>query len=65
MAFAKSFVALVLLPEIQAFSESEEGHREFAEWKAQQEKGTQNRNNAQGGNICNDAPVFSVRVAFL
>ena len=28
----------VLLPEIQAFFESEEGQREFAEWKAQQEK---------------------------
>ena len=28
----------VLLPEIQAFFESEEGQREFAEWKAQQKK---------------------------
>lgn len=28
----------VLLPEIQAFFESEEGQREFAEWKAQQEQ---------------------------
>lgn len=28
--------ARVLLPEIQAFFESEEGQREFAEWKAQQ-----------------------------
>lgn len=26
-----------LLPDIQAFYESEEGQREFAEWKAQQE----------------------------
>ena len=25
-------------PEIQAFFESEEGQREFAEWKAQQEQ---------------------------
>ena len=31
-------LARVLLPEIQAFSESEEGQREFAEWKAQQEQ---------------------------
>lgn len=31
-------LARVLLPEIQAFFESEEGQREFAEWKAQQEK---------------------------
>ena len=30
--------ARVLLPEIQAFFESEEGQREFAEWKAQQEQ---------------------------
>ena len=27
-----------LRPEIQAFFESEEGQREFAEWKAQQKK---------------------------
>ena len=29
-------LARVLLPEIQAFFESEEGQREFTEWKAQQ-----------------------------
>lgn len=28
-------LARILLPEIQAFFESEEGQREFAEWKAQ------------------------------
>ena len=31
-------LARVLLPKIQAFFESEAGQREFAEWKAQQEK---------------------------
>ena len=31
-------LAHVLLPEIQALFESEEGQREFAEWKAQQEQ---------------------------
>ena len=31
----------VLLPEIQEFFESEEGQREFAEWKAQQENSKQ------------------------
>ena len=30
-------LARVLLPEIQAFFESEEGQREFAEWKAKRE----------------------------
>lgn len=30
----KDALACVLLPEIQAFFESEEGQREFAEWKA-------------------------------
>lgn len=30
-------LARVLLPEIQAFFESEEGQREFAEWKAQRQ----------------------------
>ena len=29
-------LARVLLPEIQAFFESEDGQREFAEWKARQ-----------------------------
>lgn len=29
-------LARVLLPEIQAFFESEEGQKEFAEWKEQQ-----------------------------
>ena len=29
-------IAELLLPTIQAFFESEEGQREFAEWKAQQ-----------------------------
>ena len=28
-------LARILLPKIQAFFESEEGQREFAEWKAQ------------------------------
>lgn len=31
-------LARCLLPEIQKFFESEDGQREFAEWKAQQEK---------------------------
>ncbi|MDE6456022.1 MAG: hypothetical protein K2L38_09000 [Dysosmobacter sp.] len=31
-------LARVLLPEIQAFFESEEGQKEFAEWKARQKK---------------------------
>jgi len=31
-------IARVLLPDIRAFYESEEGQREFAEWKASQEK---------------------------
>ena len=30
-------LARVLLPEIQAFFESEEGQREYAEWKARRE----------------------------
>ena len=31
-------LARVLLPEIQAFFESEEGQREFAEWKRETEQ---------------------------
>ena len=37
-------LARVLLPEIQAFFESEEGQREFTEWKAQQEQDKLKRN---------------------
>lgn len=33
-------LARILLPEIQRFFESEEGKREFAEWKAQREAKT-------------------------
>lgn len=40
-------LARVLLPEIQAFFESEEGQREFAEWKAQQQAQQQADNNIQ------------------
>ena len=36
-------LARVLLPEIQAFFESEEGQREFAQWKVHQEKEKANR----------------------
>ncbi len=36
-------LARVLLPEIQAFFESEEGQQEFAEWKAQEETKRENR----------------------
>ena len=34
-------LARVLLPEIQAFFESEEGQREFTEWKKQQDRKTE------------------------
>ena len=36
-------LARVLLPEIQAFFESEEGQREYAEWKAKQQTEQQNK----------------------
>ena len=35
-------LARVLLPEILAFFESEEGQREYAEWKAQQQAEQEN-----------------------
>ena len=31
-------IARILLPDIQAYYESEEGQREFAEWKAEREQ---------------------------
>ena len=36
-------LACVLLPEIQAFFESEDGQREYAEWKAKQQTGQENK----------------------
>ena len=34
-------LARILFPQIQAFFESEEGQKEFAEWKANQENKTE------------------------
>ena len=45
----------VLLPEIQAFFESEDGQREYAEWKAKQQAEQENK----GGDILTDAPAFT------
>ncbi len=39
-------IARILLPDILAFYESEEGQREFAEWKMQQDTERQNDNMA-------------------
>ena len=50
-------LARVLLPEIQAFFESEEGQREFVEGKYGRNRTKRNRTNTQGGNISNDAPA--------
>ena len=36
-------LARVLLPEIQAFFESEEGQREYAEWKARHQAEQENK----------------------
>ena len=36
-------LAHVLLPEIQAFFESEDGQREYAEWKAKQQAERENK----------------------
>ena len=37
------------LPQIQAFFESEEGQREYAEWKAQQEESAKSNYNRNSG----------------
>lgn len=50
-------LARVLLPEIQAFFESEEGQWEFVEGKYGRNRTKRNRTNTQGGNISNDAPA--------
>ena len=38
-------IARCLLPDIQAFYESEEGQREFAEWKKQQQEQQKQKGN--------------------
>ena len=43
------FIALCIFPEILAFYESEDGQREFAEWKARQ--------SAQGKENCDQKRV--------
>ena len=50
-------LARVLLPEKQAFFESEEGQWEFVEGKYGRNRTKRNRTNTQGGNISNDAPA--------
>jgi len=44
-------LARVLLPEIQAFFESEEGQREFAEWKAKQQAEQEKRVQKRRGHL--------------
>ena len=51
-------LARVLLPEIQAFFESEDGQREYAEWKAKQQAGRERIRHNRGGNILTDAPAL-------
>ena len=48
----------ILLPEIQAFFESEGGQREYAEWEAKQQAGRERIRHNRGGNILNDAPAL-------
>ncbi len=50
-------LARVLLPEIQAFFESEEGQREFAEWKAQTADRTTETGITKAGTSLTDAPA--------
>ena len=40
-------IARILLPDILAFYESEEGQREFAEWKAQRDAAKNDDNRAE------------------
>ena len=40
-------IARILLPDILAFYESEDGQREFAEWKAQQNAAKNDDNKAE------------------
>ena len=50
-------LARVLLPEIQAFFESEDGQREYAEWKAKQQAEQENKAYNNGGSISLDTPA--------
>ena len=44
-------LARVLLPEIQAFFESEDGQREYAEWKAKQQAEQENKSYQRRGHL--------------
>ena len=53
-------IARILLPNILAFYESEEGQREFAEWQAAQD-GAKMDKDSNGENVCNHAQLMSKR----
>ena len=44
-------IARRLLPDIMAYYQSEEGQREFAEWKAEQEKLKTTKDNNSGKSV--------------
>ena len=44
-------IARRLLPDIMAYYQSEEGQREFAEWKAEQEKLKTSKDNNSGKSV--------------
>ena len=44
-------IARRLLPDIMAYYQSEEGQREFAEWKAEQEKLKTSKDNKSGKSV--------------
>lgn len=44
-------IARLLLPDIMAYDQSEEGQREFAEWKAEQEKLKTSKDNNSGKSV--------------
>ena len=44
-------IARCLLPDILAFYESEEGQKEFARWKAEQEESSKTNNSKEGNEL--------------
>ena len=57
-------LARVTFPEIQAFSESEEGQRGLLSGKYSRNKAIRSRANEQGENILTDALTFALTLFF-
>ena len=57
-------LARILLPEIQAFFESEEGQREYAEWKARHQAEQENKTKQRREHLQRCSRLVAIQTEF-